>query len=618
MSGFFYGDKPPASPAEVEQRRRIASAMALRVAGQTPKNLGEGLGLLGAAILGRVSQRRADKAEAAGTAGAQELLRDLLGGGSSATSGSEIGGPPVAPSQSSPQVAPRMDIPPDAAPGTQTAMTGPANQVYDRMIAEGMQPHQAAAIVGNLMQESGPGLNTGAVGDGGNSFGMAQWNGPRMQALQAFAGERGTDPSDLQTQIDFLVHEMQGPESAAFEAIKSAPDLESATLAASDRFWRPGTPMNENRVNYAQDFYNSVSPDGQSVAQPVMVGSGGGGTLPAPAAAGPAQMAQADPSMQQILAAVSSPYYGYLNEGQQGVVNALMQQALRGPEGMTPYQAAQLQLSRDKFDYEKTQGSKDTALESKIGALEESGLDRNTAIGIAAGRYATSRDPITGQATIIDKATGQTIGQASPEAVSAAEEAQTADAGPSLYDQAETATGVVPGIAELSTDTLGQIPGIGGIFSFPDTVEARTAFKSATNDLIRSLSINPRFPVSEMERIREEIQITPGSFTSPEGMRARMRSVDRFLRTKLESQRTVANDPSMPKDARQSAIENVAAIERFIGIMGVSQGDEGGQAAPAQPQAQPAPGGPAPGTIEDGYRFKGGDPADQNNWERVQ
>ncbi len=29
-------------------------------------------------------------------------------------------------------------------------------------------------------------------------------------------------------------------------------------------------------------------------------------------------------------------------------------------------------------------------------------------------------------------------------------------------------------------------------------------------------------------------------------------------------------------------------------------------------------GAPQPGQVEDGYRFKGGNPADQSNWERVQ
>ena len=37
----------------------------------------------------------------------------------------------------------------------------------------------------------------------------------------------------------------------------------------------------------------------------------------------------------------------------------------------------------------------------------------------------------------------------------------------------------------------------------------------------------------------------------------------------------------------------------------------------AAPKAPPAPKAPAVGTEKDGYRFKGGNPADQNNWEKV-
>ena len=53
---------------------------------------------------------------------------------------------------------------------------GNADAAYRYFLSRGWTPAQAAGIVGNLQQESGPGLDPTIAGDGGNAFGIAQWN----------------------------------------------------------------------------------------------------------------------------------------------------------------------------------------------------------------------------------------------------------------------------------------------------------------------------------------------------------------------------------------------------------------------------------------------------------
>ncbi len=132
---------------------------------------------------------------------------------------------------------------------------------YDRFVAAGLPGHVAAGLVGNLMQESGTAINPAAVGDSGNAFGAGQWNGDRKRAYMTFAKGRGANPTDFDTQIDFLLHEGQTSEKGAWSRIMATKTPEEAARTASKYFWRPGDPRDENRVAYANAIYGARPAD---------------------------------------------------------------------------------------------------------------------------------------------------------------------------------------------------------------------------------------------------------------------------------------------------------------------------------------------------------------------
>ena len=75
------------------------------------------------------------------------------------------------------------------------------------------------------------------------------------------------------------------------------------------------------------------------------------------------------------------------------------------------------------------------------------------------------------------------------------------------------------------------------------------------------------------------------------------------------------------RDVRAGLISREEGIRRING-MSVSgrspaQAPRASQAQPTQP-VQPSTGTPQPGEVRRGYRFRGGNPGDQNSWERVQ
>lgn len=125
----------------------------------------------------------------------------------------------------------------------------------------GINPDVAAGVAGNLLYESYglPNIyegqnpsNAGTYVPETGGFGLAQWTGPRRQALMALP-----NPETLNTQMQYLAQENAGPERAAWEATMAAPTLADATRIFATQWERPGVPAINRRLSLADQVRNA-------------------------------------------------------------------------------------------------------------------------------------------------------------------------------------------------------------------------------------------------------------------------------------------------------------------------------------------------------------------------
>lgn len=143
----------------------------------------------------------------------------------------------------------------------------------DFYVAMGYTPAQAAGIVGNFIQESGPGLDTGASGDQGTALGIGQWRGKRLDRLKAFAEEQGKPVEDFETQLRFADYELKNHETKAYKQLQAAKTVPDATAAMISyerpQGWTANNPQGghgwENRLEHAMALVGgSASPQGDT------------------------------------------------------------------------------------------------------------------------------------------------------------------------------------------------------------------------------------------------------------------------------------------------------------------------------------------------------------------
>jgi hypothetical protein len=146
-------------------------------------------------------------------------------------------------------------------------------QAMEFFQAAGWSTAQAAGIVANLQHESGFRADAFNPAGGGNgAFGLAQWRGPRQQALGAFISRLRGRPTDFreatfQEQLAFIQHELtEGGERAAGRALRGASSASAAADVVMREYERPEAEHRDRfarvRGASADEWFRRAAPAG--------------------------------------------------------------------------------------------------------------------------------------------------------------------------------------------------------------------------------------------------------------------------------------------------------------------------------------------------------------------
>ncbi|MEX2741081.1 phage tail tip lysozyme [Rhizobium mongolense] len=222
MVGYIFGGNTGLSYDQLQQKRKLADALAAQVLGSTPKTTAEGIGAIMKGIGAGVGRYRANKGINEGSEQANSAYDSIFGklmGGSGDPTQVGNGGQTIPnPTGSNISLAPSKPI----------DMSG--NEIYSDFIGtvkEGYKlpdgntlkldnPYALAAVAATGKAESGydPGnvnrswSDPSESGKAGTAGGIMSWRGPRLASLQAYASGKGEQGNGSpKTQAEFLLQE---------------------------------------------------------------------------------------------------------------------------------------------------------------------------------------------------------------------------------------------------------------------------------------------------------------------------------------------------------------------------------------------------------------------------
>lgn len=141
---------------------------------------------------------------------------------------------------------------------------GSPEYIVNRLRRGGLTSIAAIGVVANLKAESNLDPSIKQYG-GGPGRGLAQWEkGGRYDTdpinLTKFAKKKGSTWSDLNTQIDFILYEMEKhPEyKKVKDLLNKAKTVEDATIIFLRKYEKAGIPHTEKRLKYAMDLQENI------------------------------------------------------------------------------------------------------------------------------------------------------------------------------------------------------------------------------------------------------------------------------------------------------------------------------------------------------------------------
>jgi hypothetical protein len=135
-----------------------------------------------------------------------------------------------------------------------------------------------------------------------------------------------------------------------------------------------------------------------------------------------------------------------------------------------------------------------------------------------------------------------------------------------IWDRVPNITGIGAGVARKASG----LPVVGGELGIDPKYRADAQFvTSSARELIRALSINPRFPVAEMESIQKEINISPQTWTNENAVYSDIVGVDEALEKRTKTYTNSLSDKAISIDMRRAYMDAVVQIESFRETLGV-------------------------------------------------